>query len=194
MCRFQHLLSKKWEALRKTAKDVFAPQGPAVGPTAYPSLQRPLRETGGGGGGISPPRGGRNERTQGLHPGTFLAQLRGRAWAPWSESCHGYASGRRAAWPKGTVYMAPLRGSGVPSHRQGHDSDSHAFPARGPRGLTPRRSRHLHRGGPAAGGGGEGGKTVSKQLLESEGSGAAALSQEPASFLLSGLPSSVFGL
>lgn len=27
LCRFQHLLSEKWEALLETAKDVFSPQG-----------------------------------------------------------------------------------------------------------------------------------------------------------------------
>ena len=43
LCRFQHLLSEKWEALHETAKDVFFFLPRAVGAMAYPSLQRSLR-------------------------------------------------------------------------------------------------------------------------------------------------------
>lgn len=76
--RFQHLLRKKWEALRETAKDVFCPQGPSSwGPGLFVTAERSLRH-----GTSQPcPKGGKNEQHRGCPfqdlPGLALSQRRG---------------------------------------------------------------------------------------------------------------------
>lgn len=86
----------------------------------------------------------------------------------------GTPSGRRAAWPRGRV----AAGSGVhgtsprlrcPIPPSGPRLRLPRAPSPGPagRGLTPRRSRHLHRR-PAAGGGGEGGKLFLSSFLKAK--------------------------
>lgn len=109
LCRFQHLLSEKWEALHETAKDVFSPQGHGSRGHGLSIIAK-----------ISPrhgtsqlcPEGEKNERHMGPSvPGPSWLGSRGRGWAPWSGNCRGKAFGEAKAHSFRKV--AHLCGSGA---------------------------------------------------------------------------------
>lgn len=119
LCRFQHLLRKKWEALRKTAKDVFSPQGPSswghgLSIIAEISLRNGTRQP--------CPEGEENERHMGPLsqdlPG--LAPMQGRGFLVCKLP-------RQRLWggePHGLRKMAHLRGFGVHFHHSGLSTHS----------------------------------------------------------------------
>lgn len=95
-CRFQHLLSKEWEALGKTAKDVsFPPQGPSSRGHGVSIIA----EISPGNGRRQPcPEGERNERHMGPRSQDRLgsAPTEGRGLLH-LQTAKGTPSGRRAA-------------------------------------------------------------------------------------------------
>ena len=162
--RFQHLLSKKWEALRKTAKDVFSPQGHSSWGHGLSIIAK-----------ISP-----REMKQ------VSSAQRGRklngAWGRPSQDLLGLApvEGRgllrlktaKGMQPHGLREMA--HPCGLVSKWTIQDAQLRFLPKLCP---APRPTGGFHCRGPdtctdvsllGGGGGGEGGNTVSKQLLRSE--------------------------
>lgn len=170
LCRFQHLLSKKWEALRKTAKDVFFSPGPQQ---LGPRLIHHCKDLSEKGKESAVLEGEKNER----HMGPLSQDLLGLAPMDGCGLLHlktaeGMPLGRCAAWLKKNCKNGTSLWLWCPSHRSGLTPPQIRIlsSAPGPPGAyttenhTPAHTWH----GWGREVGAEGRNTISKQLLKSE--------------------------